>query len=89
MTHRDPLSRRPRTPRAFSLASELRLLAVGLFAVAGAALLLDRSVPIGAGEVGLAAGVVVAMFVLNVTLGLAGVRRAARAEAAAQSGGEL
>jgi hypothetical protein len=86
VTHRDPLSRRPRTPRAFSLATELRLLAVGLFAVAAAGLLLDRSVPLGPGEVGLAAGVVVAVFVLNVAIGLAGVRRAARTGAAPDRG---
>lgn len=82
---RSPRTRSPRSrsPRVFSLATELRLLAAGLFAVAGAALALDRSVPLGAGEVGLAAAVVVAVFLLNVAVGLAGVRRAARAEAAA------
>jgi hypothetical protein len=85
VTTREPLSRRPRTPRAFSLAAELRLLAVGLFAVAGAALLLHRSVPIGPGEVGLAVGVVVTVFVVNVAVGLAGVRRTARTEAVAES----
>jgi hypothetical protein len=64
----------------FSLAAELRVLAVGLFAVAAGALLLDRSVPVGSADVAVAAGVVGLMFVLNVAVGLAGVRRA-RSEA--------
>lgn len=85
MNFREPSPRRPRTPRAFSLAAELRLLAAGLFAVAAGALLLDRSVPIGPGEVALGAALVAMVFVLNVAVGVAGVRRAARAEAVADS----
>jgi hypothetical protein len=82
---REPRTRRPRSPRAFSLAAELRLLAAGLFAVAAGGLLLGRSVPIGPGEVALGAVVVALVFTLNVVAGLAGVRRAARAEAAVDS----
>jgi hypothetical protein len=82
---REPSTRRPRSPRAFSLAGELRLLAAGLFAVAVGALLLDRSVPVGPGEVALGAAVVALVFALNLAVGLAGVRRAARAEAVADS----
>jgi hypothetical protein len=77
---RDRLARVRRRP--FSLAAEVRVLAVGLFAVAAAALWLDQSQPIAPVEVGGAALVVVAMFALNVAVGLAGVRRAARQQAA-------
>ncbi|MEY9925869.1 hypothetical protein ABH926_000489 [Catenulispora sp. GP43] len=67
---------RPRRP--FSLAAELRVLAVGLFAVAGGALLLSRSEPVVPSEVAGAALIVVAATVLNVAVGL---RRARRADA--------
>ena len=67
---------RPRRP--FSLATELRVLAVGLFAVAGGALLLDRSQPVAPSEVAGAALIVVAATVLNVAVGL---RRARTREA--------
>lgn len=80
MNFRDRLARARRRP--FSLAAELRVLAVGLFAVAGAAFWLDRSQPIAPVEVAGAALIVVAMFAMNVTVGLVGVRRAARQEAA-------
>ena len=76
MNFRDRLARARLRP--FSLAAEMRVLAVGLFAVAAAALWLNRSQPIAPVEVAGAALVVVAMFVMNVTVGLAGVRRAAR-----------
>lgn len=67
---------RPRRP--FSWAAELRVLAVGLFAVAGGALLLSRSEPVVPSEVAGAALVVVAVAVLNVAVGL---RRARQADA--------
>jgi uncharacterized membrane protein YhaH (DUF805 family) len=67
---------RPRRP--FSWAAELRVLAVGLFAVAGGALLLSRSEPVAPSEVAGAALVVVAVAVLNVAVGL---RRARQADA--------
>lgn len=67
---------RPRRP--FSWAAELRVLAVGLFAVAGGALLLSRSEPVLPSEVAGASLVVVAVAVLNVAVGL---RRARQADA--------
>ncbi len=67
------------------MAAEVRVLAVGLFAVAGAAFWLNRSQPIAPVEVAGAALVVVAVFAVNVTLGLVGVRRAARQQAAADA----
>ncbi|WP_194909767.1 hypothetical protein [Catenulispora rubra] len=79
MNFRDRLSRRPRRPRAFSLATELRVLAVGLFAVAGGALLLSESQPVAPSEVAGAALVVVAVTVLNIAVGLRRARRAADA----------
>jgi hypothetical protein len=54
------------------------VLAVGLFAVAGGALLLSRSEPVVPSEVAGAALVVVAVAVLNVAVGL---RRARQADA--------
>ena len=80
MNFRDRLTRARRRP--FSLAAEARVLAVGLFAVAAAALWLNHTQPIAPVEVGGAALVVVAMFGMNVAVGLAGVRRAARQQAA-------
>jgi hypothetical protein len=68
---------RPRRP--FSLATELRVLAVGLFAVAGGALLVDRVQPVAPSEVALAALVMLAVAVLNVAVGLRRVRREADA----------
>ena len=70
---------RPRRP--FSWATELRVLAVGLFAVAGGALLLNRSQPVAPSEVAVAALVVVAGAVLNIAVGLRRARRAAQAQA--------
>jgi hypothetical protein len=79
---RDRLSRATRRP--FSLATELRVLAVGLFAVAGAALWfgMSGSAPIGPGDVLAASGIIVGVFVVNVTVGLAAARKAARRVAA-------
>ncbi|ACU76888.1 hypothetical protein Caci_8065 [Catenulispora acidiphila DSM 44928] len=68
---------RPRRP--FSLATELRVMAAGLFAVAGGALLLSRSEPVVPSEVAGAALVVLAVTVLNVAVGLRRARRAADA----------
>lgn len=68
-----------RARRSFSLATELRVLAVGLFAVAGGALLLDRTEPVTSGEVAGAALIMVAVAVLNITVGLRRSRRAADA----------
>lgn len=68
---------RPRRP--FSLATELRVLAVGLFAVAGGALLLDRAESVAPSEVAGAALVVVAVAVLNIAVGLRRARREAEA----------
>lgn len=68
-----------RSRRPFSLATELRVLAVGLFAVAAGALLLDRTEPIGASEVAGAALIVVAVAVVNIAVGLRRSRRAAGA----------
>ncbi|NUP50972.1 MAG: hypothetical protein HOW97_27220 [Catenulispora sp.] len=68
-----------RLPRPFSLATELRILAVGLFAVAGGALLLDRTEAVGPAEVGGAALIVVAVAVVNIAVGLRRARRAAGA----------
>ena len=86
MNFRDHL--RARTARArqrpFNLAAEVRVLAVGLFAVAAAALWLNRSQPIAPAEVGGAALIVLAVFAVNVAVGLAGVRRTARERAAAE-----
>ena len=59
------LSRRP-----FSLATELRILAVGLFAVAGGALVLSRSEALAPSEVAGAALIVVAVSVVNIVVGL-------------------
>ena len=70
---------RDRSRRPFSWATELRVLAAGLFAVAGGALLLSRSEPVGPAEVAGASLVVVAVAVLNVTVGLRRARRAAEA----------
>ncbi|MEY9905471.1 hypothetical protein ABIA35_001687 [Catenulispora sp. MAP12-49] len=67
---------RPRRP--FRLATELRVLAVGLFAVAGGALMLSRSEPVVPSEVAGAALIVVAVAVLNIAVGL---RRSRRADA--------
>jgi uncharacterized membrane protein YhaH (DUF805 family) len=75
---RDRLLRdRPR--RSFSLATELRVLAVGLFAVAAGALLMSRSQPVAASEVAGAALIVVAVAVLNIAVGVRRARRAADA----------
>ncbi|MBW8805634.1 MAG: hypothetical protein AUG49_25925 [Catenulispora sp. 13_1_20CM_3_70_7] len=68
---------RPRRP--FSLATELYVLAVGLFAVAGGALLLDQTEPVSASEVAGAALILVAVAVVNITVGLRRARRAADA----------
>ena len=73
MTFRD----RPRRP--FSLATELRVLAVGLFAVAAGALLVDRVQPVAPSEVAGAGLVMVAVAVLNVAVGLRRARREAEA----------
>ena len=59
-----------RLSRPFSLATELRILAAGLFAVAGGALLLSRTEPVGPAEVLGAALIVVAVTVVNITVGL-------------------
>jgi len=64
---------RPRRP--FSWTAELRVLAAGLFAVAGGALLLSRSEPVAPSEVAGAALVVVAVAVLNIAVGLRRARR--------------
>jgi hypothetical protein len=64
--------------RPFSLAVELRVLAIGLFAVAGAGFWLSRSQQVAPSVVLGAAGIVVAVFVLNVTVGLVVARRSAR-----------
>ena len=69
---------RDRPRRSFSLATELRVLAAGLFAVAGGALLLSRTEPVLPSEVAGAALVVLAVTVLNIAVGL---RRARRADA--------
>jgi hypothetical protein len=66
---------RPRRP--FSLATELRMLAAGLFVVAGLALVLSRSQPVAPSDVAAAALVVVALTVVNITVGLRRARRAA------------
>jgi hypothetical protein len=68
---------RDRSRRPFSLATELRILAVGLFAVAGGALLLSRFQPVAPSEVAGASLVVVAVAVLNITVGLRRARRGA------------
>ncbi|GAA2013804.1 hypothetical protein GCM10009839_05840 [Catenulispora yoronensis] len=68
-----------RRPRPFSLATELRILAVGLFAVAGGALLLDRTEQLGPAEVAGAALIVVAVAAVNIVVGLRRSRRAADA----------
>ena len=68
---------RPRRP--FSWATELRVLAAGLFAVAGGALLLSRSEPVAPSEVAGASLVVVLVAVLNVAVGLRRARQAADA----------
>jgi uncharacterized membrane protein YhaH (DUF805 family) len=73
---------RPRRP--FSWATELRVLAVGLFAVAGGALLLNRSQDVAPSEVAGAALVVVAVTVLNIAVGLRRARRAAADAAGAE-----
>jgi hypothetical protein len=69
---------RDRSRRPFRLATELRVLAVGLFAVAGGALMLSRSEPVVPSEVAGAALIVVAVAVLNIAVGL---RRSRRADA--------
>ena len=68
--------------RPFDLGAELRLLAVGLFAVAAASLWLNRSQTVAPAEVAGGAFVILAVFAVNVTVGLAGARRAAREQAA-------
>ena len=70
---RERLSRAGRRP--FSLATELRVLAVGLFAVAGGAAWLDMSQRIAPVEVLGAAGVIVVVFAVNVAFGLLSARR--------------
>ena len=67
------------SPRAFSLATELRVLAVGLFAVAGGALLLSRFQPVVPSEVAGAALVMAVVAAVNVAVGLRRARRAAGA----------
>jgi hypothetical protein len=69
---------RPRAPRAFNLATELRVLAAGLFAVAAGALALSGSARIAPVEVAGAAAIVVLLCAANIAIGLAGVRRTAR-----------
>jgi uncharacterized membrane protein YhaH (DUF805 family) len=64
---------RPRHP--FSLATELRVLAVGLSVVAVGALLLSRSEPVAPSEVAGAALIMLAVAVVNIAVG---VRRARR-----------
>ena len=71
---------RDRPRRSFSLATELRVLAAGLFAVAGGALLLSRTEPVLPSEVAGAALVVVAVTVLNIAVGLRRARRAGAVE---------
>ena len=66
---------RDRARRPFSWAAELRVLAVGLFAVAGGALLLSRSRPVAPSEVAGAALVVVLTAVLSIAAGLRRTRR--------------
>lgn len=73
------LSRSSRSAPSFSLATELRILAAGLFAVAGGALLLDRTEPVVPAEVAGAALIVVAVAVVNITVGVRRARRAADA----------
>ena len=70
---------RDRSRRPFSLATELRLLAVGLFVVAGGALLLSRSEPVAPSEVAGAALIMAAVAVVNITVGVRRARRAAEA----------
>lgn len=83
MNFRDRLRfavRAARGPRgAFSLATELRLLAVGLFAVACGALVLSRFQRVAPSEVAGAALVVSAVAVVNVSVGLRRARREADA----------
>jgi hypothetical protein len=69
--------------RPFDLGAELRVLAVGLFAVAAAALWLNRSEPVTPVEVAGGVLVVLVVFAVNVTVGLAGARRMAREQAGA------
>lgn len=78
MNFRDRLFRH-RSRRPFSLATELRVLAVGLFAVAGGGLLMSRSQPVAPSEVAGAALIVVAVTVLNIAVGVRRARRAADA----------
>ncbi|NUR27224.1 MAG: hypothetical protein HOV83_15485 [Catenulispora sp.] len=68
---------RPRRP--FSLDTELWILAVGLFGVAGAALLLNRTEPVAPIEVLAAALILVAVSVVNIAVGLRRSRQAAGA----------
>lgn len=79
---------RARTARAgrrpLDLAAEVRVLAVGLFAVAAAAFWLNRSQAIAPAEVAGAALVIVAVFGVNLAVGVAGLRRSAREQAAAE-----
>lgn len=82
MNFRDRLRyavRAARGPQVFSLATELRVLAVGLFAVACGALALSRFQSIAPSEVAGAALVVVAVAVVNVAVGLRRARREADA----------
>lgn len=53
------------------------MLAAGLFVVAGVALVLSRSQPVAPSDVAAAALVVVAMTVVNITVGVRRARRAA------------
>ena len=83
MNFRDRLRyavRAARGPRGvFSPAAELRVLAVGLFAVACGALVLSRFQRVAPSEVGGAALVMVAVAVVNVVVGLRRARREADA----------
>ena len=71
---------RPRRP--FSLATELHILAVGLFAVAAGALVLNRTEPVAPVEVAGAALIVLAVCAVNI---VSGVRRARREAAAVEN----
>ena len=68
---------RPRRP--FNLATELHVLAVGLFGVAVGALLLNQSEPVEPLEVAGAALIVIAVAVVNIAVGLRRARRTADA----------
>jgi hypothetical protein len=73
-------ARAARGPRGlFSLATELRVLAVGLFAVACGALVLSRFQPVAPSEVAGAALVMVGVAVVNIAVGVRRARREADA----------